>query len=188
MILGCSIGQSIDIRSFGCLLFEFLTGTPLFQLPPLSDSNEYIDDDHLIQLTDIIHPLPETLLSRWLRASKHYDPNGERLDAWPWNPEVYRGSKETSDGYLSRGEKDKISSDDGCDESADDDIDGHSVGEYDPPKPYDSLEVLFKINKPPEIGEGEEEVIVSLLRLIFQYDPQKRPSATKLLEHRWFIS
>ncbi len=57
------VGKAIDIWSFGCLLFEFLTDMPLFQLPPLRDSRESLDDDHLIQLTDILGPLPESLLA-----------------------------------------------------------------------------------------------------------------------------
>ena len=185
-ILGCSVGKGIDVWSFGCILFELLTGLPLFQIPPLNDSDELINDDHLIQLTDIIGPLPEGLLSRWTRASKYYDANGGRLDAWPWDFDMHEGSDGGSDTRLSNNGENESDTEKTEDESADDDMDDWSVGERDPPKPHDSLEVLFHTNKAPDISEEEEKVIVSLLVLIFRYNPHERPTITELLDHRWF--
>jgi serine/threonine protein kinase len=85
VVLWASYG--IDIWSFGCLVFELLKGVPLFQLSPIGDSKESVDDDHLIQFTDVIAPLPESLFVEWSRAARYYGPNGERLDARPWDTE-----------------------------------------------------------------------------------------------------
>ena len=58
-------------------------------------------------------------------------------------------------------------------------------GSY-PPYIYDSLEALFLKNKPETIGEKESSVICALMRDFLIYDPAKRPSAVKLLQHPWF--
>jgi non-specific serine/threonine protein kinase len=69
VILGCPLGFGVDIWSYGCLLFEFITGRPLVQLPPLEDDSDCLDDDHLIQLKEIPQPLPENLLAAWSGSS-----------------------------------------------------------------------------------------------------------------------
>ncbi|KAK3938162.1 serine/threonine-protein kinase SRPK3 [Diplogelasinospora grovesii] len=169
-ILGCPLSCSIDIWSLGCLIFEFLTNLPLFQLP-LGNRDESLDDDHLIQLTDIIQPLPGSLLVKWPRATRYYGPDGERLSAQPWD---FDG------GEWSGGEDDE-----GYDEFDDLEEDELPMERPGPPKPYDPLEKLFRDNKDEDIDEEEEKVIVSLLRSILQHDPLKRPSAADLLEHPW---
>lgn len=178
MILGCPVGFGIDIWSLGCLLFELLTGVPLFQLPPMGVSQEGVDDDHLIQLTDIIQPLPKDLITRWPRASKYYGPGGARLDTRPYQFTVSDGPDDEVAGWA-----------DGDDEEQDFADEAEDQDEYDEEesavKPYDLLEEAFKANKPDDIGEEDEREIVSLLRWIFQIDPLKRPSANDLLEHPW---
>jgi serine/threonine protein kinase len=78
-ILSCPAGRGIDIWSFGCLVFEFLTDLPLFRLPPIFDSHESLDDDHLIQLTEVMQPLPKNLLSKWPRLAGTLHPTGNVL-------------------------------------------------------------------------------------------------------------
>ncbi len=39
------------------------------------------DDDHLLQLTDILGPLPKHLFSRWPRSSKYFNDNGELFNS-----------------------------------------------------------------------------------------------------------
>ncbi|KAI9709470.1 MAG: hypothetical protein M1820_003230 [Bogoriella megaspora] len=54
-----SFDSSIDIWAFGCLIYEFLTGVPLFAVWCIGDDDEdQTDDDHLLDLNNIIRPLP----------------------------------------------------------------------------------------------------------------------------------
>ncbi|KAK1963166.1 serine/threonine-protein kinase SRPK3 [Colletotrichum sublineola] len=170
-------GTGIDIWSFGCLLFEFITGIPLFQLPPFGFSDEALKDKHLIQMSEIIQPLPENLVAKWPSASKYFGPEGERLNVRP-------GGFEKRFLIAKRDKQDGTEQDTHGTEE-----DGGSrfrTGEQPPVQPCDSLEKLIRDNKPSDVDEAEEEIIVSLLRSIFQYDPAKRPSAADLLEHAWF--
>lgn len=174
MILGCPFGNGIDIWSLGCLLFEFLTGLPLFQIPPISGRPEVMIDYHLIQMTDVIHPLPETLLEKWTRAGRYFGPDGERLDC---QPRDFDGSDSADSDF--GGDDDEGYDDDSVDMEEDD------LGEHEPPQRHDSLENLFRANKTADIDEEEASEITGLLRWILQYDATKRPSATELLEHPW---
>ncbi|KAF2501345.1 kinase-like protein [Lophium mytilinum] len=82
LILHQPFGSGIDIWSFGCLVFEFLTGRSLFAVMMLSKEQEEqddADDDHLTQLNDIIQPLPDSIMAAWPRASIWYGPNHEPL-------------------------------------------------------------------------------------------------------------
>jgi serine/threonine protein kinase len=91
LILHHPFGFGIDIWSFGCLVFEFLTGRALFAVMMLgndqSDADD-ADDDHLIQFNDVIRPLPESTMTAWPRASKWYGPNRQRLQPYS-NEEPY---------------------------------------------------------------------------------------------------
>lgn len=40
----------------------------------------------------------------------------------------------------------------------------------------------------PEIDDEEALIVLELLARIFEYDPQKRPTAEQLLEEAWFLS
>ncbi len=60
--------------------------------------------------------------------------------------------------------------------------------DFEPPKPHDSLEKRFIEIMTGDIDEEEEKVVESLLRLILQYDPLRRPSAADLLEHPWITA
>jgi serine/threonine protein kinase len=145
LVLRKSFGAGIDIWSFGCLIFEFLTGRTLFALMMLGhDQQEQddTDDDHLIQLNDVICPLPEWMMQAWPRASKWYGPDRQRLQPY-------------SD---------------------------------DEPYIHDSLDKLFEENRSPEIGDEESKILLQLMRQIFEYDPQLRPTAEELLKHPWFSS
>ncbi|KAH9874832.1 hypothetical protein J1614_004319 [Plenodomus biglobosus] len=85
LILRQRFGSGIDIWSFGCLMFEFLTGRTLFALMMLGHDQEEqddTDDDHLTQLNDIIRPLPDAMMQAWPRASKWFGPNREHLQPY----------------------------------------------------------------------------------------------------------
>jgi serine/threonine protein kinase len=78
-------GSGIDIWSFGCLMFEFLTGRTLFAVGVYGRSQkdeEHADDDHIIQLNDVIRPLPDLIMEAWPRASKWYTPDRKRLQPY----------------------------------------------------------------------------------------------------------
>ena len=81
LILGGKIDSSIDIWSFGCLIFEILTGVPLFSVMVLfEDDRETTDDEHLLQMNDILEPLPDIWLQeRWPRAKTYFGSARERL-------------------------------------------------------------------------------------------------------------
>lgn len=72
IIFGIQYDKSLDVWAFGCLLFEFIAGQPLF-LASGYGNNEDDDDELLLQLTDILGPLPDEVYSLWPRSSKFFD-------------------------------------------------------------------------------------------------------------------
>ncbi|KAJ4141739.1 hypothetical protein NW768_000956 [Fusarium equiseti] len=71
LILKNQISKASDIWAFGCLIFELITETPLFQIP---DVNQ--DDEHLLQLHERLGPLPNDLFSQWARSSLYFNSEG----------------------------------------------------------------------------------------------------------------
>ncbi|KAG5788517.1 hypothetical protein H9Q69_012415 [Fusarium xylarioides] len=165
-ILDERLGKGIDIWAFGCLIFEMITGRPLFvaiQSLEGQDYDETSNDEHLIQLWEVIGPLPKPLLEKWRRADQYFDASGNRLEVKP-----------QEDNYLSGNED--MGSGDGTDEESD-----------GPPLAYLgrflSLEDQFMSERPGDIDEVEAKQILELLRWIFQYDPVDRPSTSDLMNH-----
>jgi serine/threonine protein kinase len=74
LILSGKVNKSLDIWSFGCLVFEYITGERLFDVSAISGSQEEQTDDHLLMLSDTLGPLPENLYNLWTRSSKYYTP------------------------------------------------------------------------------------------------------------------
>lgn len=79
LILGLSINEKIDIWSLGCLIFEMLTGSSLFLLVEFGYTNSELTDDHMIQLVNILGPLPPAIQARWERYSRYYDSEGTQI-------------------------------------------------------------------------------------------------------------
>ena len=81
MILGRPYDQSIDTWSFGCLIFEFITGEPLF-LAPGYGNDDKDNDNHLLQLGDILGQIPDHLYRYWSRSSRYFNANREQFNSY----------------------------------------------------------------------------------------------------------
>lgn len=60
-------------------MYEFLTGDVLFGVMVIGTTQEDCDDaddDHLLQLHNILRPLPDSLMRAWPRASAWFDSEG----------------------------------------------------------------------------------------------------------------
>ncbi|KAJ5368490.1 uncharacterized protein N7496_008250 [Penicillium cataractarum] len=67
LILTGAVDNTMDIWSFGCLVFELITGQPLFCIP----GSKYEDDDHLFSLTARLGALPDELFKHWKNSSPY---------------------------------------------------------------------------------------------------------------------
>ncbi|KAF2963603.1 hypothetical protein GQX73_g9961 [Xylaria multiplex] len=76
LVLSGAVNNTFDIWSFGCLVFELITGWPLFCVP-WSKSQVEVDDDHLLQLTARLGPLPDELYRQWKTSSLYFTPQRE---------------------------------------------------------------------------------------------------------------
>lgn len=186
-ILGKPVDEKIDIWSFGCLVFELMTGTMLF---PVGDvgTQEETDDDHFLALHDILGELPEDIAAGWGRKNLWFGPEGERLNPYAPKPNGEAGSNQEDKRDNSTQER----QDDTAEVEDDDFRPEPSPNDFEyPPEayiitPFPSLEQLFDENKPDTIDENEARVITDLIRRILRYDPAERPSAADLLAEEWF--
>lgn len=70
LILNGAVNNTLDIWSFGCLIFELITGQPLFCVP----YSGMEDDDHLLSLHAQLGALPEGLFKHWTTSSLYFTP------------------------------------------------------------------------------------------------------------------
>lgn len=148
-IFGGTYDKGLDIWAFGCLVFEFITGRPLFLVPGFGYNEEEQIDLYLLQLSDILGPLPDYLYSRWTQSSRYFD--ADRVQFNSYMGEVPEGM-------------DLLSA------------------------KAEPLEQFFDSEKPAEMTDDEAKAVKSLLRQILQFDPAKRPTATRILQDPWFTS
>ncbi|KAK3687896.1 putative serine protein kinase [Podospora appendiculata] len=66
LVLTGALYKTLDIWSFGCLIFELVTGQPLFCI---SGSDDFEDDDYLLDLTAQLGALPDELFQHWKTSS-----------------------------------------------------------------------------------------------------------------------
>ena len=193
-------GKGVDIWAFGCLVFELLTGRALFMrlegLDGYAASDEQTNDEHLIQLSEILGPLPEELAAHWRRRDRYYSSDGKRLE----ESRVAAGCDGSSTG-------DSGDEDGGNSDNSDDHYAGNGEDEATPPDSptsetgqsrsslslvdpgdFSSLENEFRDLKPDDMDEEEVEEVVRMMRWILQSDVSKRPSAEAVLAHPWFSS
>ncbi|KAE8422770.1 kinase-like domain-containing protein [Aspergillus pseudocaelatus] len=64
------VDNTLDVWSFGCLVFELITGQPLFCIP----GSDFEDDDHLLSLTARLGALPDELFRHWKTSSLYFTP------------------------------------------------------------------------------------------------------------------
>ncbi|KOS41617.1 hypothetical protein ACN38_g7531 [Penicillium nordicum] len=72
LILTGAVNNTVDIWSFGCLIFELITGQPLFCVP--YPNSRMADDDHLLSLTAQLGALPDELFKHWTTSSLYFTP------------------------------------------------------------------------------------------------------------------
>jgi len=70
LILTGAVHKTLDIWSFGCLVFELITGQPLICVP----GSDFEDDDHLLSLTARLGGLPDELYKHWKMSSLYFTP------------------------------------------------------------------------------------------------------------------
>ncbi|KAE8141237.1 kinase-like domain-containing protein [Aspergillus pseudotamarii] len=70
LILTGTVDNTLDVWSFGCLVFELITGQPLFCIP----GSDFEDDDHLLSLTARLGALPDELFRHWNASSLYFTP------------------------------------------------------------------------------------------------------------------
>ena len=84
IVLDCPIDHKIDIWTFGCLVFQLITGRSLFAVsswaaPTADDPQAESNDDHLLQMIDMLGMLPPTLREKWPRLSRYFDSDLELI-------------------------------------------------------------------------------------------------------------
>ncbi|KAH7110901.1 serine protein kinase [Dendryphion nanum] len=94
LILHRQFDRGIDLWSFGCLVFEIIAGKALFvvmQFGHDQKDEEEADDEHLLQLNDIIGPLPDSIIDSWPRYSTWYGPGRRRRNPFgDEEPYIYK--------------------------------------------------------------------------------------------------
>jgi non-specific serine/threonine protein kinase len=183
------------------LIYELLTGVQLFNVYPVGNYyKDSDDDDHLLELNDVIESLPESWLSKWPRAHKYFGPNRERLVPEIDEDEDMEEDFKFANGYDTDLDKYYGEGEGYPDHMADEPVEYENAEEYDkislvdvgladePPQMItnDSLEVQFNKTKPDDIDSEEAKVITELIRKILRYEPSERPTAAELLQHSWF--
>lgn len=73
LVLTGAVDKTLDVWSFGCLVFELITGRPLFCIPGGASQTEE-DDDHLLFLTTLLGALPDDLFRHWKTSSLYFTP------------------------------------------------------------------------------------------------------------------
>ncbi|KAK3991129.1 kinase-like domain-containing protein [Cladorrhinum sp. PSN332] len=79
LILAGTIDNTTYVWSFGCLVFELVTGEPLFTL----GRSEWQDDEHLLDMHTSLGPLPDGLFRRWKTSSLYFTPERDLYNLEP---------------------------------------------------------------------------------------------------------
>lgn len=184
------LGTGIDIWAFGCLIYELVASRQLFCVEQLEGGSldEMTNDDHLMQMNEILGFMPPSLTSQWRRASSYYDKEGcLRVGTGP-RPLNADGFNYDQSSRSNGDESEFSDSIESCLESGDSGDNGREAP-LARSRPFDSLEESFQNIKRDDIEEDEKREVIRLIRKCLQYDPANRPSASMLLsEEPWFHS
>lgn len=95
LLLLKQISMSQDIWSFGSLVYRFLTNTPIVSLWNMGNP-EALDDDHVLQLIELLGPLPVNLKKAWSNYYEYFDKNDIQTSFTnTWCPELDFASSHT---------------------------------------------------------------------------------------------
>lgn len=203
-ILKQPVNEKIDIWSFGCLVYELITGSQLFCVTMMGDDKEEdADDDHMLEFNDILGELPDNLMMLWPRSGDWFGPGRERL-----NPRAVNGKEainelsseefdpngsEAGDSDAEEPEdlSDKFNEEDVCEVDELDEFSDIDMEDFDLDGEVEffinqPLEALFDEHKPDDIDKDEAAIITSLVRRLLKYNPSERPSTAELLQDPWF--
>ncbi|KAI1129805.1 serine protein kinase [Nemania abortiva] len=73
LILTGEVNETLDIWSFGCLVYELFTGQSLFYVPWFKTESDR-KDDRLLSITSCLGPLPDDLYKHWKTSSLYFTP------------------------------------------------------------------------------------------------------------------
>ena len=164
MLLDLEPTKAVDIWCFGCLLFEYLFGTPLFvdYFYVNADEGRFqgLKDRHLMAICQTLSSLlPPHMFKHWRRGNIYLSPDGKTLI-----------SENAQRELIKKG-----------DQRDEEDLD-NVVDE----EPAETLESLINRLKPDDLDDEEAKEVLQLLLWILNLDPEKRPSAEQILQHPWF--
>ncbi|CAG8067215.1 unnamed protein product [Penicillium salamii] len=72
LVLTGTWDKTLDVWSFGCLLFELMTGESFFCIP--YDKKQDQDDMYFLSITEQLGPLPDELFNHWKNSSLYFTP------------------------------------------------------------------------------------------------------------------
>lgn len=204
-----------DIWAFGFAVFEMLTGSRIFSIDTFYGRREDERDELMVRFSETLGPLTPTLKTKWKHYSRFFDDDGRRNERRPQERMTYseeNEEEEKGEGGVESEEDDEGEGDE--QEGYESDTDSNpesesldmaaieaSIAAYFAapstesnaaprrPRPTsDRLEDVFDCYKPCAISAQESDAVKSLLRRIFQYEPEKRPRAAELLKDPWSVA
>lgn len=146
MLLLGNTGTAVDIWSFGCLVFEIVTGRRHFAAFYWGDSwtKENQDDELLLKLFLMLGPLPEELYNHWSRSALYFTPERKLYNCEPGGvaageePFMVEGLEEQS----MEDDFDKTEPDISAEEARAIELLIRKILEYDPKKRPSAAEIL----------------------------------------------
>lgn len=174
--------------------FLIITGRYLFPADYLVGSDEVTRDINLIQFSEILGPLTETMFIAWARGASYFADDDKKtrlsetlnLDGKYGTWDFMRLDCNDAEG---QGGDEGEEEEDAASEISEESWSESSTTAETPliiMAHCQTLEKRFTEKKPEDIDEAEEKQIVHLLRWIFQYDAAMRPTVQQILDHPWF--